>query len=77
MDPTITDHQFTIQCKCGHEAPYELFTRTEIGGDLPKDHYQCPGCHEAWTYRQKPATVLDSGFVMPGDRIKIKANSSL
>jgi hypothetical protein len=37
-----------ITCTCGHIADLDAFCRTEIAGELPAGHYQCPSCHRAW-----------------------------
>jgi hypothetical protein len=52
---------------CGHTADFDEFTRTVIGGDLPKGMFQCPKCQRAWWRKQGRPKVCASGFVMPGD----------
>lgn len=38
----------TITCgQCGETSPFEDWTATPIGGDLPPGTYQCPACHRA------------------------------
>ena len=32
------------RCRCGHEAPMEMFLVDEDGRDLPLNHYRCPAC---------------------------------
>jgi hypothetical protein len=62
---------------CGHEADLDEFTRTPIGGALPKNIFQCPRCHIAIEKRHGPARVLDSGFVMPGKVELVRVQASL
>ena len=57
----------SLTCKCGHEADYLEFRETPIGGELPRDHYQCPKCRRAWAVVRDPATVGWSGMVIPGE----------
>lgn len=58
---------WTITCgSCGHETDADRFCRTPMFGQLPKNTYQCPKCKTAFERRMAPATVLESGFVMPG-----------
>jgi hypothetical protein len=58
--------EFHIRCRCGHEAPMDDFTTTAAGIELPRRHYQCRACGDAWAVRQvEPAWVSPSGFVMP------------
>lgn len=57
---------FGIQCKCGHHAPLDEFTKSPAGIDLPPRHYHCHACGEAWTIQAvAPAEVRPSGFVVP------------
>lgn len=57
---------FGIQCKCGHHAPLDEFTKSPAGIDLPPRHYHCHACGEAWTVKVvAPAEVRPSGFVVP------------
>jgi hypothetical protein len=58
----------SITCKCGHEADYEEFQSTPIGGVLPRDEYQCPKCRRRWRYDQAPGKRYESGFYIPGKR---------
>lgn len=57
----------SITCgKCGRAADIDLFTRTPVMGDLPRDHYQCPNCGAAFRRAHGPVTVRPGGFVLPG-----------
>ena len=52
--------------QCGHRADLEKFCTTALGGDLPRNHYQCPECHHAFVKTFGRPTIYASGFVMPG-----------
>ena len=54
-----------ITCRCGHKDDWDAF-REVWNGELPDGHFQCPSCNRAWTVKREPATVLSSGFIMPG-----------
>lgn len=57
----------TITCGfCGHQADIDRFCSTPIGGELPKDVYQCPACSRAIERRMGRPIVYSSGFVAPG-----------
>lgn len=61
---------FEINCgHCGHKGEFDTFTRTTIGGDLPKGQYQCPECGAAWKVQGSEFRVLRSGsdsMIIPG-----------
>lgn len=63
----------TISCRCGHQATFEEFTSTPVGGDLPRGHYQCPACHFAWRVDNREGEARRSpvtGFVyVPPSRL--------
>jgi len=47
---TFGPNMLNVTCgRCGHTADFDNFTQTEILGQLPYGHYQCPNCHYAWT----------------------------
>lgn len=51
---------------CSHQADIDLFCRTAISGELPKNTYQCPACGHAIERRFGPARLHPSGWVEPG-----------
>jgi uncharacterized protein YlaI len=45
---SVTAGDFCITCgKCGHIDFFEKFTSSELFGELPVGHFQCPSCHKA------------------------------
>lgn len=68
-----------IQCRCGHLADFDEFTRTPIRGELPKGHYQCPECGRAWHRKETtPGQMIHTevgSFYKPG-RIECVADQS-
>lgn len=52
--------------RCGHTAGLMDFTRTPVGGELPRGVYQCPQCGLALERVQGRPEVTPSGFVLPG-----------
>jgi predicted RNA-binding Zn-ribbon protein involved in translation (DUF1610 family) len=63
----VMDSGMTMSCgRCGETADAEAWTRTAVAGELPRNRYQCPGCGFAFERRHGKATVMASGFVMPG-----------
>lgn len=67
----------SITCRCGHEADFEEFQRTPVGGDTPRGQYQCPKCNRRWTYHQAPGKHYDSGLFIPGKRTLVELSPSL
>lgn len=67
---TIPDSYVLLQCaKCGHEADFFDFSRTPIGGDLPKGTHQCPNCKRAWCMEaQGKGELFASGLFIPPGR---------
>lgn len=52
---------------CGHRADLDEFTRTPVGGDLPKNTFQCPACGRAFERRVSgPGVRYESGLYVPG-----------
>ena len=50
----MMDGYCSITCgACGHIDSLDVFCRTPIFGDLPKNHYQCPACHLATERRME------------------------
>jgi hypothetical protein len=49
-----------------HEAALESFCVTALGGDLPRNEFQCPKCRFAFRKVFGRPEVLRNGFVMPG-----------
>ena len=68
-----------ISCgSCNQTGDFGDFTRTAVGGDLPKGSYQCPFCGTAWKIESEgPPKVLDSGFVMPAPLKIVKTDGRL
>lgn len=59
----------TITCECGHTAPFDAFTSTEVFGELPEGHYQCPCCRRAWKLQPVgEPRIYDCGLFIPADR---------
>lgn len=59
----------TLTCQCGHEADLDEFCRTPVSGELPKGHYQCPGCGYAWQRKESEHKIITNGFesmMIPG-----------
>ncbi len=69
----------SITCgRCGQTADMDEFTKTPIGGDLPKGQYQCPFCNVAWKIEKDgEATILESGFVMPPKLKVVETDSQM
>lgn len=78
MVPRIPDSMCLLSCKCGHEADFEEFQRTEITGDLRAGTFQCPKCRHAWRMEAIAAgTLYESGLYIPATRKPVTISSYL
>jgi hypothetical protein len=75
-----TPEDMTVTGPCGHAVPF-------LNSCKGIDDFVCPVCKMWWGVDQAPATILPSGFAMPGkrtvvirgthlDRVQIQAASS-
>lgn len=77
-------HQFlvgpsmcSITCPCGYEGDFLEFRETPVGGELPRDHYQCPKCRRAWAVETGSSRIGWSGMVLPGKTRLVEIPSRL
>jgi hypothetical protein len=68
-----------ITCgSCGQSADIDAFTRTPVGGELPKNTFQCPACGCAFERRVKgPGTRYESGLYVPGPMEVVRVETRL
>lgn len=57
-----------ITCgQCGQASDFDDFTRTPVGGALPRNTFQCPACGYAFERRSTgQGTLFPSGLYVPG-----------
>ena len=67
----------SITCPCGYEGDFLEFRETPVGGELPRDHYQCPTCRRAWAIVTGPSRIGWSGMVLPGKTRLVEIPSHL
>lgn len=65
-----------IRCGCcGERSDFDLFTRTELAGDLPPGQFQCPRCNYAWQLRSAgPVRILTAAS---GERMAFREKVEL
>jgi hypothetical protein len=68
--PQLEPVYCSVKGPCGHEADLDRFCKHQ-----PANHFKCPICGTAFKIEQEPATVLASGFVMPGKKSIVICNS--
>lgn len=68
-----------IQCAmCGVTGDFDLFCVSPLGLALPKNHYQCPKCHHAFSLvRTAPPTINQHGQILPPTLAVISGQGSL
>lgn len=61
------DDGVTMNCPCcGTAAPLGEWCESEVAGEYPRGHYQCPWCRYAFERRQQPGSFLSTGAFVPG-----------